>query len=296
MTAAPARRERPEGRLHRPANRLPYFDPILERLRQGDPEYIATSGRHVHWGYWPEPRATLRTAEDFARAQEAMSVHLCDRAGIRDGQAVLDAGCGFGGTLDSLNERLEQMTLRGINIDERQLERARQQVIARPGNSVSFVLGDACRLPFADASFDHVLAVECIMHFPDRLRFLEEARRVLRPGGRLTVSDFCPIVGLPAALTRLLAFLNAAVTRTYGPSNVLTTRSGYASLGRRAGFASVAGEDITANTLPTYPIVRRLIRQGIGWETDWVTAGIEWLSRARLLRYLILSFATPDAA
>src|SRR5438034_5931485 len=43
---------------------------------------------------------------------------------------------------------------------------------------------DACALPFPDASFDRVLAVECIFHFPSRLRFLKEAARVLKPGGR----------------------------------------------------------------------------------------------------------------
>ena len=105
---------------------------------------------------------------------------------------VLDAGCGFGGTLACLQDRVERLDLTGLNIDPRQLQRAQKLVQPRPGSSLRFVAGDACALPFADASFDRVLAVECIFHFPSRAAFLAEVRRVLRPGGVLVLSDFVP--------------------------------------------------------------------------------------------------------
>jgi cyclopropane fatty-acyl-phospholipid synthase-like methyltransferase len=53
----------------------------------------------VHWGYWPEPSQATGTAEDYGRAAEALCRHVCAPAMIEDGQAVLDAGCGFGGTI-----------------------------------------------------------------------------------------------------------------------------------------------------------------------------------------------------
>lgn len=293
MTSTPESPQRSHDRPRRPSNRLPYFDPILNKLRQGDPDFIAASGLHVHWGYWPDPRVARRSVHDFAWAQEGMDMHLCDRAGINPGKVVLDAGCGFGGTIASLNQRLNGVTLHGLNIDERQLERAQRQVIARPGNSVLFVVGDACELPFADAAFDHVLAVECIMHFPSRLHFMREARRVLRPGGRLTISDFCPVMSVPRLLTWMLAFLDSSVKRTYGPSNITCTRTEYRKLALQAGFSTMTDEDITANTLPTYPVVRKLIRRAYGRETSWVTFALEWLSRTGLVRYMILSFGTP---
>ncbi len=290
MTNTTGAGKTPQSRPTRPQNRLPYFDPILEKLREGDPEYIETSGRHVHWGYWPMPLDGRRTAADLARAQELMAIHLCARAGVGSGQSILDAGCGFGGTVASINERHEDVTLVGVNIDERQLERAREQVVERPGNVVRFVLGDACELPFANASFDNVLAVECIMHFPDRFRFMQDARRVLRPGGRLTVSDFCPVRRVPAVLSAPLRVINVLAKRTFGPADVGCSRDEYGALGRRAGFASMEAEDITVNTLPTYSALRPIMRKAYRLEADWVTAGLQWASRVGLLRYMILSF------
>jgi len=294
VTPAPEPEVATPSRLRRPSSRLPYFDPILAMLSLDEAEFVATSGLHVHWGYWHDPCSAHRSADDFARAQELMSRHLCDLAGVEAGEAVLDAGCGFGGTVASLNERLGGVTLIGINTDERQVSRARRQVVARPGNSVGFVVGDACTLPFADASFEHVLAVECIMHFPSRLNFMREARRVLRPGGQLTISDFSPIVSVPKPLTRLFGVLNSSVSRTYGPSDITYTCNDYHRLAKESGFRSMTVDDITLNTLPTYPVVRRLIRKAIGRETDWVTFFLEWLSRSGIVRYLILSFSAED--
>ena len=54
-----------------------------------------------------------------------------------------------------------------------------------PDDRVTFQQADAMRLPFADASFDSVLCQFGVMFFPDKVAGLREARRVLRPGGRL---------------------------------------------------------------------------------------------------------------
>lgn len=162
---------------------LPYFDILLEGRRRGEPAARAFE-RFVHWGYWDEPaRATLDLGE-FDAAMERLNAEVLAGAALADGQAVLDAGCGFGGTLAGLARDLPRAALTGLNIDARQLEHAR-----RAAPAARFVEGDACAMPFPDASFDRVLAVECVFHFPSRLRFLKEAARVLRPGGRAALSE-----------------------------------------------------------------------------------------------------------
>ncbi len=128
---------------------LPYFDILLDGLEQGKPGVTAVFGAHVHWGYWGPGDRVDDSVQGFAAAAERMSFAVAEAAGARDGQRVLDVGCGFGGTIAHLDRRLDGVTLVGLNIDPRQLDRARQQVHARNGNTLSFVEGDACEMQVA---------------------------------------------------------------------------------------------------------------------------------------------------
>jgi SAM-dependent methyltransferase len=55
---------------------------------------------------------------------------------------------------------------------------------------LKYQVGDAMALAFADASFDKVLCLEAAFHFSDRVRFVSEVARVLKPGGRFVLVDF----------------------------------------------------------------------------------------------------------
>jgi len=274
--------------------RLPYFDSLLTAFNAGNSEVLQAFGRHVHWGYWENPAAADGSVIDFAKAAEKMCRLVCDAAGVQDGLRILDCGCGFGGTIASLNERFSNLFMVGLNIDERQLARARQEVMATNGNQIEFVEGDACQLPFEDGSFDIVLAVECIFHFPSRDRFFQEAQRVLRPGGKLTVSDFVTLAAAKPVFGLFDNFMQGSVGRTYGDFNSRYSLGDYQKLAKTLGLVMAPVTDITANTLPTYPVVRDLIYQmpTSSTEMESVTASLELISRLGLVRYLILSFAT----
>jgi SAM-dependent methyltransferase len=126
------------------------------------------------------------------QAQRRLNEVVVGLAAVGDGMAVLDVGCGVGGTLASIAEEHTGLRLTGLNLDERQLEIARREVFPGTGNTADWIQGDGCALPFEPASFDRVLAVECQFHFPSRRRFFAEVARVLRPGGLLALSDFVP--------------------------------------------------------------------------------------------------------
>jgi len=216
---------------------------ILERLALGDPEFEEAFQRHVHFGAWEDPNApgTYEDRADSIRAMDRLCQHLLELADLRDGQQVLDVGCGLGGTLATIAEHFTGMRLTGINIDARQLELARRRIPA----DIELVEGDACALPFPDRSFDRLLAVECIFHFPSRRDFFRHAARVLRPGGNLTLSDFLQPQEQKPGL------FDTEEDPLWGPHNAIHVEA-YRQLGAEYGLELTHAADISRHVRPTY--------------------------------------------
>ena len=267
---------------------LPYFDLLLANREEAAAKVFE---RYVHWGYWEDPSRATRDLAEFAAAMDRLNDEVLAGAELADGQSVLDAGCGFGGTLASLGSRYKGMKRTGVNIDARQLAYAR---LTAPG--VEFVEADACALPFPGASFDRALAVECIFHFPSRARFLSEAARVLKPGGLLSLSDFVPVStrGHGGPLGR---WLESRIAEGYGHCGDGWRDGGYAEMAAAAGLEIVLDRDVTAQTLPTYPILLDLIRsrslEGPEGRMLRPTQLLMWLSNLRIVRYRIVAFRKP---
>ena len=270
--------------------KLPYFDYLLALLKDNNEAVEKSFGRHVHWGYWENPKQADLSTADFEQATENLSRQICLAGHIKNDQTVLDVGCGFGGTVAHINEHYTGMQLTGLNLDERQLIRARSNALPLADNTLQFQQGNACELPYPDASFDVVLAVECIFHFPDREQFFREAYRVLKPDGYLALSDFVP-------RTAVVPLINIKLpenigTAFYGANNALCSAKNYQKLAEKTHFKRQIVRDITANTLPTYPYLRQLAKQQRGAPKMAMleTAVIECLSRLRLVNYYIFGF------
>ena len=263
---------------------LPYFDLLFEGKRRGDPA-AKVFEKHVHWGFWPSPLDADGTPEDFARAMARLDDEVIAGARLGDGMTVADVGCGFGGTLARLSQRFPKSRLVGVNWDLRQLQ-------AVQPSRASFARGDACALPLKADSFDAVLAVECIFHFPSRFGFLREAARVLKKGGRLTLSDFVP-ASLGAQSGPLGRFVERRIAAGYGGVSSGWPEGGYADMARKAGLVVERDFDGTVHTLPTYPFLLKLINaRGFGGPEKmlWPTRWLRLVSQLRAVKYRFLSF------
>jgi SAM-dependent methyltransferase len=271
------------------ATSLPYFDELLSRLQEDDVVAKAALGEHVHWGFWEDPNTRSADPLAYHRAAEAMVERVVRHASITDGTRVLDVGCGLGGTLRYLNEKYRDCTFVGINIDERQLKVARRNVTPKNGNTVTFLYGDACALDFPAESFDVILCVESIFHFPDRKKFIEGCAHILKPAGRVVISDLVPLAHLGAPLD-LLQRATKLIERAYGTVRINVSVRMYRTCAQAYGLSLLPIDDITVHTLPTYFALRNGI-QGVGFAGRFkiATALIEFFTRIGVVRYLVLT-------
>jgi glycosyltransferase involved in cell wall biosynthesis/SAM-dependent methyltransferase len=122
----------------------------------------------------------LRNEADMAYRRRVKI--LLDFLELKDGDRVLDAGCGMGFYLKAMSQ-LRRLDLVGLDYWLERLQWAKSESVA-----AGLVSGDLGRLPFADESFDSVLMSEVLEHLPNDEIGLSEIRRVLRPGGRLAIS------------------------------------------------------------------------------------------------------------
>ena len=127
-------------------------------------------------------------------------------ASLREGETVLDLGSGAG--LDcflAANKVGEKGKVIGVDMTPEMLDKAREN--ARQGGyaNVEFRLGEIENLPVADSSVDVVIS-NCVINLvPDKARAFKETFRVLKPGGRLMVSDIVVLTELPESIKNSIA-------------------------------------------------------------------------------------------
>jgi len=135
--------------------------------------------------------AALRKGDTLQQAIDRHEDWLAVETGLHPGLRVLDLGCGVGGPMRHLAKKTGAH-ITGVNLDATQVARAQSRAEAEGlSGLISVEQADFADLPFADQSFDVVLAIESTCHASDRLRVFEEAHRVLKPGGRFAGYDWC---------------------------------------------------------------------------------------------------------
>ncbi|OGH84643.1 MAG: hypothetical protein A2261_02020 [Candidatus Magasanikbacteria bacterium RIFOXYA2_FULL_44_8] len=108
--------------------------------------------------------------------------HVFDLLGDLSGKKVLDVGAGTGRLTLELSQRGALVT--ALDVSGKML-----QVLTRNNPRIEIKIGDAEDLPFADNTFDIVVAAFLIVHLKDLTRFFDEAYRVLKDGGKLLVTN-----------------------------------------------------------------------------------------------------------
>ena len=116
-----------------------------------------------------------------------------DRLGVGPGDLVLDLGCGFGRHAFEAARRGASVVALDAGPEEVAQVRGTFAAMIEAGefarrHPATAVQGDALALPFADGTFDRVIASEVLEHIPDDSAAMRELARVLRPGGTMAVT------------------------------------------------------------------------------------------------------------
>ncbi|MDA2916157.1 class I SAM-dependent methyltransferase [Nitrospinae bacterium AH_259_B05_G02_I21] len=133
-------------------------------------------------GYRPDPHKPDYQAEGRAYAQTSRENLLIDLPNgfATSGLRLLDVGCGFGFFLEAVRQDFRHVC--GVEISEP------QRVLALETLGLKVPKGDATSIPFGDESVDVVTILDVLEHLPNPRAGLQEAKRVLTPGGLLVIA------------------------------------------------------------------------------------------------------------
>ena len=127
--------------------------------------------------------------QKMARSFGAEYTRKLTARGYSEGK-ILDAGCGFGGTLLNLIKNFPEAEGVGIDMSDPLLELAQQTAEAQGVEErVVFEKADVQEIPYPDDSFDVVISTNVVHHVADPLAMLKELERVLAPEGMLYIAD-----------------------------------------------------------------------------------------------------------
>jgi ubiquinone/menaquinone biosynthesis C-methylase UbiE len=130
-----------------------------------------------------------REAERLLDQARTLTGLLHHDTGYPPKSRVLEAGCGIGAQTVILAEKSPGAEITSIDLSETSLARAEARVRKGGFRNVTFRQADIYALPFAEEAFDHVFVCFVLEHLPDPVLALTNLRRVLSPGGTITVIE-----------------------------------------------------------------------------------------------------------
>jgi arsenite methyltransferase len=201
------------------------------------------------------------TDEDIQSAPEGANLGLgCGNpvalASLKEGEVILDLGSGAGfDCFLAANSVGKTGKVIGIDMTPEMVEKARENAHKGGYENVEFRLGEIENLPVADNHVDAIIS-NCVINLsPDKERVFQEAFRVLKPGGRLMVSDMVLISELPDSI-------KSSVAAYIGCLAGAIMQDEYVEAIKAAGFEQVRIIDetsIATDYTPEDPIVQALV-------------------------------------
>lgn len=105
------------------------------------------------------------------------------------GSLILEAGCGVGAQTKFIAPKNPDSNFIAVDLSEKSLKQAASSIQELEINNVAFQKADIRKMPYADNHFDHVFVCFVLEHLPNPTQVLKELKRVLKPGGTITLIE-----------------------------------------------------------------------------------------------------------
>jgi ubiquinone/menaquinone biosynthesis C-methylase UbiE len=206
--------------------------------------------RFCNFGYLPDgsPQSSQVKLPEYLLNKNTVQLVLevvgdCDLTGA----AVLDVGCGRGGTVSVLMKYCRPGRVVGLDFSDSAIKFCRQN---NPWEGVDFRVGDAENLPFEDREFEVVMNIESSHSYPSLTRFYAEAARVLQPGGHFLYSDIFPLADWDRN-RRLLEAAGFTLAQDRNITQNVLRSCDQSSAGKRSAYHAENNPEFMSNFLGT---------------------------------------------
>ena len=154
-------------------------------------------------------------------------------ASLKPGETVVDLGSGGGFDCFLAARQVgENGQVIGVDMTPEMINKARKNAQKMGTQNVEFRLGEIEHLPVGDNGVDLIMS-NCVINLsPDKLQVYREAYRILKPGGRLSISDVLATTALPAKIRNNLALVSACVggAATFEDTEEMLTQAGFQNI------------------------------------------------------------------
>jgi SAM-dependent methyltransferase len=139
----------------------------------------------------------LQPVDEFHIRGDAATKELIELSGFTPDMHILDVGCGIGGSTRRLSWETGCRAT-GIDLSDEYIDTAQRLTeLLKMQERVTFHACSALALPFDDNAFDGVWSLQMNMNIDDKLSWLKETYRVLKPGGRAILYEVCGNKNIP---------------------------------------------------------------------------------------------------
>lgn len=247
-------------------DREKYYQNIRNYYRESNwlYKYVWYQGKSlgIHFGF--ADKKTINHTEALINQYK----YVIEKAKIRRGMRVFDAGCGVGGAAIYIAQNTGAKVV-GITLVSEQAEEAKINAIRGGVDQLTnFLVRDYTKTGFVNESFDVVLGMESVCYSEPKSAFVKEAYRVLKPGGRLVLTDgYCR----RKPQSKDENYIVAEFCRGWRLASLV----GYQTMTdemEKAGFKEIKVEDKTDDIAMSANKMRRLV----GW-WNWGEKLLGWL-------------------